>query len=100
MHISIDFDDADLEQVMIEIANRAGKEFYYSDPEALDETVTVTLKDIAWNEAAQVVGRMAMKTVYTYPEGIFLDWACTSYPDRPSWKEVTRFAHPGLVRGR
>ena len=100
MHISIDCENEALERVMVEIASRAGKEFYFSDPEALRESVSVTLKDIPWNEAAQVVGRMARKTVYTYPEGIFLDWACTSYPDQPSWSEVRRFAHPGLARGR
>jgi hypothetical protein len=98
--ISIDFENADLDRVMVEIANRAGKEFYYSDPDALDESVTVALKDVPWNEAAEVVGLMARKTVYTYPEGIFLDWACSSYPDRPSWNDVRRLARPGLVRGR
>jgi hypothetical protein len=68
--INVDVEEADLADVMEQIGARAGRNILV-DPN-VQETVTVTLQEIPWLEAVEVIAKMVRCDVEERPGGVIL----------------------------
>jgi type II secretory pathway component GspD/PulD (secretin) len=70
MRINVDLDGVDLADVMEQIGRQVGRNILV-DPN-VEETVRVSLRDIPWREAVDVIARMTRCEVEERPGGILL----------------------------
>ena len=56
--ITITYDEVDLREIMDDIGRRVGRNIVV-EPEQLHEKVTITLKEIPWRDAVDVIAKMA-----------------------------------------
>jgi len=70
MRINVDVEDVDLADVMEQIGRQVGRNILV-DPN-VRETVRVSLRDIAWREAVDVIAKMTRCEVEERPGGILL----------------------------
>ncbi|MFP5355882.1 MAG: hypothetical protein ACLGIK_12160 [Gemmatimonadota bacterium] len=93
MTIDVDVTNARFGDVLRNVSRAAGVLVVVASPDILEERVTVSLREIPWNEAVAVICRMVIKTAYVYPHGAFIDWGCSDF-DPGSLENALRVGIP------